>query len=271
MTLARSGGHNLPALYRQALERLRRSARLRRSLLAWLTIGCVTSIGGSTGVAVLNGSGLALAVIGGVIWWLFVAVAMVGGAALLHTPEGNDIDLYGIPNGLSLIRAWACLPLLLPHRLGFILWCSVGGCVAMLDFVDGYIARRVGPVTELGKAIDPAGDALLFSMGALGNVVLGIVPWWMATIIFIRFGAPLLLTPLVLAVGKRPELVHTTWGRRNTAAIGLVYFVGMWVRIGDGPVDVVAAVVGLPLVVPTGLLHFAALWARVRDAPRVGQ
>lgn len=43
----------------------------------------------------------------------------------------------------------------------------------------------------------------------------------------------------------------------------------MWTRILDGPVGLVALVVGLPLLVPTAALHFAPLIERVRDAPEV--
>jgi phosphatidylglycerophosphate synthase len=180
----------------------------------------------------------------------------------------------GLPNGLTAVRAWACCPLFLcatltfQHSLGLILWCTVGFVVGNLDFADGYIARRWGPITALGKAIDPAMYVLFFSMGAVGCALLGIVPWWLTALVVFRYFAPLLGTPIVFLTGRRPELVHTKWGRRNTAAVGLVYFILMWFKIFSGPVDVAAVIVGIPLLVPSMLLHFRDLIRRVADAPK---
>ena len=65
----------------------------------------------------------------------------------------------------------------------------------MLDAVDGIVARRYGPVTVLGKAMDPFGDALFFLAAALGCYLLGIVPLWLAALIAFRYAAPVLATP----------------------------------------------------------------------------
>ena len=73
------------------------------------------------------------------------------------------------------------------------------------------------------------------------------------------------------ASGRRPELVHTVWGRRNTALIGLVLIISMLVHVAGGPVALIDLAVGLPLLVPTGLLHFAALVRRVAAAPAAGR
>jgi len=209
-------------------------------------------------------------------WWIAVTIGIIGGAALLRTPDGNDVDRYGIPNGLTALRAYACVPLLfiatlsLPGRLALALWAGIGGSVGLLDAVDGFIARRYGPVTVLGKAMDPFGDALYFVVGAIGCCTLGIAPLWLAILVVARYAGPVLLTPLVLLTGRRPELVYTVWGRRNTGLTGLVLFVLFWVRLLGGPVDVVALIIAIPTLVPTVLLHFAALMRRVGESPRAG-
>ena len=138
----------------------------------------------------------------------------------------------------------------------------------LLDAVDGFIARRYGPVTVLGKAMDPFGDALYFVVGAIGSLALGIVPLWLAVLIVVRYAGPAMLTPVVLLTGRRPELVHTVWGRRNTGLTGIVLFILYWVRLFGGPVDIVALVIGIPTLVPTALVHFAALFQRVAASPR---
>ena len=47
-----------------------------------------------------------------------------------------------------------------------------------------------------------------------------IVPLWLAALIGFRYFAPVLGTPFVFLAKRRPELVHTVWGRRNTILIG---------------------------------------------------
>ena len=224
-------------------------------------------------IAQLHGGGWVVAGLMTLGCWLVVALVMAGGAAMLVRPDGSRVDVYGVPNGLSAIRDWLCPPLLLctawslPDRLGLILWIFIGGSVGMLDAVDGWVARRWGPVTQLGKAIDPATDALFFSVGAVGSVWLGIFAWWLAVLIVVRYIGPLLLTPVVFLLRRRPELVRTNWGRYSTMLTGLVLFVCMLVKVWGGPVTLANLVVGLPLLVPTTLLHFRALIERVVSAP----
>jgi phosphatidylglycerophosphate synthase len=226
-------------------------------------------------VALVHGHG----VVGGAVtatavWWLLVTIGVIGGAAMLMTPDGTSVDRYGIPNGLTALRAYACVPVLfiatlsLPGRLGLALWAGIGGSVGLLDAVDGFIARRFGPVTVLGKAMDPFGDAMYFVVGAIGCCTLGIVPLWLAVLIVARYAGPVILTPLVLLTGRRPELVFTVWGRRNTGLTGIVLFVLFWVRLFGGPVGTIALIIAIPTLVPTALLHFAALFRRVAAAPR---
>ena len=228
----------------------------------------------AVGVVLVHGvSALVPAVLATFGWWLLILVVVLGGAALLQTPAGRDLDHYGVPNGLTALRAWACVPLLLvailslPGRLALMLWAGVGGMVGLLDGVDGAIARRYGPVSVLGKAIDPFGDALFFVVGALGCYLLGIVPLWLMALIVFRYAAPVLVTPFVFLAHRRPELVHTVWGRRNTILTGVVFFTLFWVRVAGGPVWLAALCVALPTLVPTGVLHFVALARRALTAP----
>lgn len=264
----------LGGLFRAAFRMFAASPRLRRSLLLWLLIGLVLSEGFAIPIALLHGHDSVLPVaLGDMACWLVVSVFFVGGAVMLRTPEGVRLDHYGLPNGLTAVRAWLSFPLIitaalsLPGSTGLYVWCVVGGCTGILDFVDGFIARRFGPVTALGKALDPAMDVVFFAMAAIGNFLLGILPGWLAAAIVVRYIGPFVFTPLVFLTGRRPELVHTKWGRRNTAAIGLVMFILMFVRIAGGPVQAVAIALSIPLLLPTFVLHMVALLRRTAAAP----
>jgi len=244
------------------------------SFATWALFGLLVTVAFADVVAAQDGMSSILVVsAAAVAWWAFISVIFCAGAALLLTPSGQEVDHYGVPNGLTAIRAWLCLPLFLcawlslPGRLGLLLWGAVGGPVGMLDALDGFIARRFGQVTVLGKALDPLMDTLFFIIAAAGSLLLGIVPLWLAVLIAFRYGAPLIGTPIVLVARRRPELVHTTWGRRNTMLTGAVLFTLLLVRVAGGPVGTVALIVALPTLVPTMALHFVSLARRAASAP----
>lgn len=266
----------LAALYAEAGGLLRRSRQLTLSLSWWCFLGLVVTLGISVPVGHLVSATAALwAAAGALGWWVVVSLVLGGGAPLLVTPDGARIDYYGVPNGLTAIRAYSVFPLILVAALplggntGLYLWCALGLPAGLLDLVDGWIARRFGPITELGKALDPFGDAVFFGMAAVGNVLVGIIPVWLGAVMLLRYAGPLLATPVVFLIRRRPQLEHTEWGRRNTLYTGVVLFVCMWVRLFGGPVWLSALVLGVPLVVTTTALHFATLWRRVVEAPVV--
>ncbi len=93
-----------------------------------------------------------------------------------------------VPNALSafrilLIPAFVALLTSEDSRLaGFLLL----GAVVSTDWVDGFVARRTGQVTELGKLLDPLADRLAMAAALVTFVVLGLFPLWAALIILVR-------------------------------------------------------------------------------------
>ncbi|TVQ07603.1 MAG: CDP-diacylglycerol--glycerol-3-phosphate 3-phosphatidyltransferase [Leptolyngbya sp. DLM2.Bin27] len=67
-------------------------------------------------------------------------------------------------------------------------WWAVGifGVAAGTDWLDGYLARRLNQVTDLGKFLDPLVDKLLVLAPLLMLVGLGQVPAWGVFLIVAR-------------------------------------------------------------------------------------
>lgn len=63
---------------------------------------------------------------------------------------------------------------------------SVFLVAAATDWVDGYLARRLNQVTELGKFLDPLVDKLLVLAPSLALIELGKVPAWGVFLILAR-------------------------------------------------------------------------------------
>lgn len=57
---------------------------------------------------------------------------------------------------------------------------------SITDAVDGYFARKLNQITELGKFLDPLADKLLISAALLALVSEGFVEAWVAAVIILR-------------------------------------------------------------------------------------
>ena len=50
--------------------------------------------------------------------------------------------------------------------------------IGWTDWIDGYLARRLNQVSELGKALDPIADRLLIASALIGGLMVGVLPAW---------------------------------------------------------------------------------------------
>jgi len=96
--------------------------------------------------------------------------------------------VWTVPNLITLIRL-LCIPLflwLLFGRDDVVAAALLLGGLGATDWVDGFLARRYGWVSELGKVLDPTADRLLFVVGVGGIIVAGAAPLWFAWLVVIR-------------------------------------------------------------------------------------
>jgi len=122
-----------------------------------------------------------------------------------------------VPNALSAIRilfipAFVALLLKEDTRVaGFL----VLGLVVSTDWVDGYLARRTGQVSELGKVLDPVADRLALSAALVTFVVLDAIPLWAALLIVVR-DAIVLAVGAILAFTGGPRIEVSRMGKYAT-------------------------------------------------------
>lgn len=57
---------------------------------------------------------------------------------------------------------------------------------AATDRLDGWLARRSGQVTDLGKMLDPIADKVLIGTALILLSWLGDLPWWVTVVILVR-------------------------------------------------------------------------------------
>ena len=95
-----------------------------------------------------------------------------------------------LPNILTLARIAAVpvvLVLLLSDSRVAGMWAAaIFGIAAVTDFVDGWLARKWGIVTVLGKFLDPLADKLIVMVALIMLIPLDRVPAWAVFIILAR-------------------------------------------------------------------------------------
>lgn len=161
-----------------------------------------------------------------------------------------------LPNSISLIRI-ATAPVLVIMLLSPGKWMSVAAAVffvviCLTDWLDGYLARKRGVVTSLGKFLDPLADKLLITTAFIMLIPLGRVPAWVVALMIgreigvtglraiasdsgvviaaSRLGKLKTISQIVCLV---PLMVHYNWFGLDFHLIGMVllaaaFFLTMW-------------------------------------------
>jgi CDP-diacylglycerol--glycerol-3-phosphate 3-phosphatidyltransferase len=98
--------------------------------------------------------------------------------------------LLNLPNLLTLARV-AAVPvvvvlLLSDTRISGMWAAAIFGIAATTDFIDGWLARKWGVVTVLGKFLDPLADKLIVMAALIMLIPLDRVPAWAVFVILAR-------------------------------------------------------------------------------------
>ena len=175
--------------------------------------------------------------------------------------------VWTIPNGFTLLRL-LLLPVFLYVLFGLedraaAAW-LLGGLSAT-DWVDGYLARRLGQVSEFGKVFDPTVDRLLFVVAIVAIIVDGSMPVWFGLAVLFREVAVGLMMAIATLVYKMPRIDVTYLGKVATFLLMFAvpgFLMGNSEIFGADAFEVAAWVLGIP-----GLI--LSYWTGIAYIPQV--
>lgn len=194
-------------------------------------------------------------------------------------PEGETDehlhDIWTVANVITLLRLMLIpffFSVLISDRsnlLAFALFASA----ASTDWIDGWIARKTGTVTAIGKAIDPLVDRMLLATGVVGLYLVGRLPLWLVFVLVTR-------DVYLLYGASRLEHHHlrmpvTYAGKVTTATLlaGFALLMLEWPSVGIGGTDVTVGLAfvysGLALSLGTAVQYTFLAQRMVARAKRV--
>jgi CDP-diacylglycerol--glycerol-3-phosphate 3-phosphatidyltransferase len=133
---------------------------------------------------------------------------------------------------------------------------------AASDWLDGYLARKLGLVTPLGKLLDPLADKILVCAAFVFFSAKGLCPIWVTSLIIAR---EFLVTGLrQIAIEAGQVLAADSLGKWKTTFQLTFCITGLvWLTFMDVPAPGKITSFWLMLSHPEGILMQASLWAAV--------
>lgn len=170
--------------------------------------------------------------------------------ALVLDEDFTDAGLLTIPNAITVVRL-CTLPVFVYLLFGADDRWAAGWVLFLIgstDWLDGYLARRLDQVSNVGKILDPVADRLLFFVGVGSIIIDGSVPLWFAIAVLVREVAVAIGTLSLAALGA--TRIDVTWfGKAATFALMGAFpsfLVGASDHATADAFRILAWVVGLP-------------------------
>jgi cardiolipin synthase len=173
--------------------------------------------------------------------------------------EASTSAVLTVPNLLSFVRI-AAVPAIvwsIVHRGTEGAGLLAFAVVASTDWVDGYVARRTGRVSELGKVLDPLADRLIVVAVLLALIVRGAFPAWAAALVLVR-DVVVLLAGAALLAWRRVRVQVRVVGKVATFALMVAVPSIAWGRLGLWLGPAASAIGWAAFVVGTCLSYLAA-------------
>jgi cardiolipin synthase len=141
---------------------------------------------------------------------------------------------------------------------------------AVSDGLDGYLAKRFGWTSELGKVLDPLADKLLLVTVFIIAAWLELVPWWVTAAAVAR-DVMIGLGALVFRLWFGPLRGRPTIVSKINTVVQLGYLLLVITRAATGlpPVEILGALAVLTFIttVASGIDYVYAFTRRAWDMP----
>lgn len=184
------------------------------------------------------------------------------GSIIPSVEKLNHQQIMSLPNGVTILRVLAIpIILVLLSHVGrgyqiFTALLFLGAAVT--DTLDGYLARRRGMVTTLGKFLDPLADKLLIVTALIALIPARAIPAWMVIVIV---GREIAITGLRgIAVTQDIVISSSRWGKYKTVfEVTSIFFLilnGSYLSIDFHPIGIVFLWVALIFAVLSGADYF---------------
>ena len=104
--------------------------------------------------------------------------------------ETEHRKVVNLPNAITMLRVTVIpvlfLLLLPPDRVVSLVIAVIFILAALTDLLDGYVARRYGITTKIGKLLDPTADKLILATAMILLIPIGRIPAWVVAIMVTR-------------------------------------------------------------------------------------
>lgn len=127
--------------------------------------------------------------------------------------------------------------------------------ISCTDWIDGYLARSRGEVTDLGKFLDPLADKILVAAALIALVELGVIPSWPVLIILTR---EFIVSGIRMVAATKGMVIAASWYGKAKTVLQIVAIVLFLVKDSLYIPDVQSAIEN-PLYVVSWLVMIAAL------------
>ena len=133
---------------------------------------------------------------------------------------GRHADWATLPNVITMARLVLFMPVvvgMIASRQHWIAAAILLVAYASTDWIDGFLARRLGQVSRLGELLDPladrAGEMAIYAT----MLAVGVLPWWAVAVIV---GVDLILFAiLALRTAAALDLTVTWLGKLRTVTL----------------------------------------------------
>ena len=131
-------------------------------------------------------------------------------------------DAFTLPNLISIGRILGspvfAYVLLVGENRHLAAWLL--GFLGATDWLDGWLARRFGTVSDLGKVLDPVADRVLIVIASLAVLIDGSFPLWLGAVVLVREALVSIGVLVLAALGAKR--IDVLWvGKAGTFALML--------------------------------------------------